>query len=143
VLNRYPHKLKDLACNSNGDARGLKNNCKDGVNGKVLQSTIHVIMYIFPRQFGLHNVFTSTVDQRETVQPLKDYTLREDEIACKYGPLKSKSEIIIRSKVPRRLRGSIIDLVQKLRINHSRCPYHKLLMHYCPTHVRTHDIALN
>ena len=37
--------------------------------------TVHVMKYIFPRQFGLHNVFTSPVDLRETVQPFKDYTL--------------------------------------------------------------------
>ncbi|KAF5623318.1 telomerase reverse transcriptase [Fusarium sp. NRRL 52700] len=45
------------------------------------QGTIKVMMYIFPRQFGLHNVFTSQVDPTITSQKFQDYTLREEEIA--------------------------------------------------------------
>ncbi|EPS41730.1 hypothetical protein H072_4367 [Dactylellina haptotyla CBS 200.50] len=44
---------------------------------------VHVLKYIFPRAFGLHNVFTSTVNKADTVQQFKDYTLREDEINAK------------------------------------------------------------
>ncbi|RPB11270.1 hypothetical protein P167DRAFT_230450 [Morchella conica CCBAS932] len=57
VLNRYP----DPSVNSH---------------------TVQILKYIFPRQFNLHNAFTSIVDRRETVQPLKDYTMREKEIAA-------------------------------------------------------------
>ncbi|KAK6344067.1 hypothetical protein TWF696_007713 [Orbilia brochopaga] len=46
---------------------------------------VHVLKYIFPRAFGLHNVFTSTVDRRDTAQKFKDYTLREEEIDLKIG----------------------------------------------------------
>lgn len=85
--------------------------------------------YIFPRQFRLHNVFNSTVDPNETVQPFRDYTLREHEIAqskrCA-GPQSSEQH------VPKRLRGATFDLVRKLQKNHSRCSYHQLLKHYCP-----------
>jgi len=42
---------------------------------------IHVMKHIFPRQFGLHNVFTSNVDSREMARAFKDYTLREQEIS--------------------------------------------------------------
>ncbi|PCH03091.1 Reverse transcriptase [Penicillium occitanis (nom. inval.)] len=72
------------AINSKGGVRfGLRhihvlNRFPDSSN---LADTVHVMKYIFPRQFGLHNVFTSVVDSRETVQPFKDYTLREEEIA--------------------------------------------------------------
>jgi telomerase reverse transcriptase len=83
------------------------------------------MMHIFPRQFHLHNVFTVEVDPRETVQPFKDYTLREDEIHAKFS-----SEASI--KIPKRLRGKALELVQKLQIRHSRCPYKILLEHYCP-----------
>ncbi|KAL2072875.1 hypothetical protein VTL71DRAFT_12218 [Oculimacula yallundae] len=86
--------------------------------------TIQVMMYIFPRQFGLHNVFTKHVDPRQTVQPFKDYTLREDEIKTKFNTKDPK--------IPKRLRGKAIDLVRKLQIRHSRCPYKLLLEHYCP-----------
>ncbi|KAJ6259859.1 hypothetical protein Dda_5503 [Drechslerella dactyloides] len=41
---------------------------------------VHALKYIFPRAFDLHNVFTSTVDKRDTAQKFKDYTLREEEI---------------------------------------------------------------
>jgi telomerase reverse transcriptase len=82
-------------------------------------------MYIFPRQFGLHNVFTHDVDRRETVQPFKDYTLREEEIKSIHP---SSSTI----KIPKRLRGRPALLVQKLQKLHSQCPYKKLLEYYCP-----------
>ncbi|KAM5471139.1 Telomerase reverse transcriptase [Microsporum audouinii] len=90
--------------------------------------TVHVMKYIFPRQFGLHNVFTSTVDRTETAMPFKDYSLREREIASKPG-----------EKVPRRLRGRLVELVQSMQKRHSRCAYVELLRHYCPK--RTIDAA--
>jgi telomerase reverse transcriptase len=82
---------------------------------------IHILKYIFPRQFNLHNVFTSSVDSRETTQPLKDYTLRESEIA------KNPS-----SKLPKRLRGHVLDLVRSMRKAHANMSYVELLRHYCP-----------
>jgi hypothetical protein len=83
------------------------------------------MMYIFPREFGLHNVFTSSIDRRETSQALKDYTLREDEIKL-LGPS---------VKIPKRLRGKATKLIERLQINHGRCPYSELLRHYCPIEV--------
>lgn len=82
-------------------------------------------MYMFPRQFGLHNAFTTEVDSKETVQPFKDYTLRENEIHAKFS-------IQDRVKVPKRLRKKASELVKKLQIQHNRCPYKALLDHYCP-----------
>lgn len=111
VLNRFPYQTK------------TSDRPKTDEPKPDLQ-TIHVMMYIFPRQFDLHNVFTSVVDSRETTQPFKDYTLREDEINKKYNP----SNV----KLPKRLRGKTVDLVQKLRIYHSRCSYKELLDYYCP-----------
>ena len=96
--------------------------------------------YIFPRQFGLHNAFTSTPDSRETVQPFKDYTLREQEIARKYrqaslkSGLRSNPSASANQRLPKRLRGAV-DLVKKLQILHSRCSYKELLEHYCPLKV--------
>jgi telomerase reverse transcriptase len=88
-------------------------------------NTIHVMMYMFPRQFGLHNVFTSEVDHRQTVQPFKDYTLREDEINVKYSAGTQR-------KIPKRLRAKAFDLVRKLQVQHQQCAYKKLLEYYCP-----------
>ncbi|KAF7562172.1 hypothetical protein G7046_g1967 [Stylonectria norvegica] len=94
------------------------------------RNTIKVMMYIFPRQFGLHNVFTSQVDFSQTSQKFQDYTLREDEIASILRkPGKPKPEL---PKIPKRLRGEAEKLVQRLQVRHSRCSYIELLKHYCP-----------
>ena len=81
------------------------------------------MLYMFPRQFGLHNVFTHHVDSRQTVQPLQDYTMREDEISRTF---------INTPKIPRRLRGRAAELVSKMQLLHARCSYKELLDHYCP-----------
>ncbi|KFY02560.1 hypothetical protein O988_02079 [Pseudogymnoascus sp. VKM F-3808] len=99
------------------------------VSPAVRPNTLQVLKYIFPRQFGLHNVFDSVVDYRETVQPFKDYTLREDEIRRLPPNHKGASS----TKIPRRLRGSLVKLVQKLQILHRRCPYSQMIAHYCPS----------
>jgi len=95
---------------------------------------IHVMMYMFPRHFGLHNVFTSSVDIKDTSQPFQDYTLRDKEIAQlhlrrKYRPGKPS---LPPYRVPRRLRGQIMILVQRLRKRHSARSYRSMLEHYCP-----------
>ena len=109
VLNRFPYRQPSDATESPGPQL----------------STLHVMMYMFPRQFGLHNVFTSEVDSKETVQPFKDYTLREDEIHAKFS-------IENGVKIPKRLRGKAAELVKKLQVQHNRCPYKALLDHHCP-----------
>ncbi|CZR51337.1 related to telomerase reverse transcriptase [Phialocephala subalpina] len=80
------------------------------------RSTLQVMMYMFPRQYGLHNVFTCDVDPWQTMQPFKDYTLRDDEIISRFpgDPM---------PKIPKRLRGRTVELVRKLQISHRRCPY--------------------
>lgn len=97
--------------------------------------------YIFPRQFGLHNVFTSKVDARESAMPFKDYTLREKDIhtsMCRQlGDKATDADQVAQWKlhVPRRLRGNVIKLIEKLRILNQRCSYTELLRHYCPVEV--------
>ncbi|OBT59037.1 hypothetical protein VE04_01035 [Pseudogymnoascus sp. 24MN13] len=109
VLNRYPSACLE--------------------EGSIHRNTLQVIKYIFPRQFGLHNVFDSVVDFRETVHPFKDYTLREDEIRRLPPNHKGASS----TRIPRRLRGPLVSLVRKLQILHERCPYGQLVAHYCPS----------
>jgi telomerase reverse transcriptase len=96
--------------------------------------TIHVMKYMFPRQFDLHNAFTSSTDVRNTSHQLMDYTVREQEIARvrtkrKYRPGKPA---LLGDKVPRRLRGKCFQLVARLRKRESRCSYRMLLDHHCP-----------
>jgi telomerase reverse transcriptase len=88
------------------------------------EQTTHIAKYIFPREFKLHNVFTSSVDSRETSQPLKDYTLREHEITAAAAQTKCH--------VPKRIRGPPLELVRKIRTSHSKLPYVELLRYYCP-----------
>lgn len=90
--------------------------------------------YIFPRQFGLHNVFTSTLDRKVTVQPFKDYTLREDEIARSQTRTRrrQRERETENLKLPKRLRGTLVSLIQKLQKRHQACAYVELLRHYCP-----------
>ena len=97
--------------------------------------------YIFPRQYGLHNVFTSKVDPRETAMPLKDYTLREKEIhqsMCRdLGHKVHDANEVAKWKlrVPKRLRGELISMINKFRILNQRCSYTEMLRHYCPVEV--------
>ena len=111
VFNRFPH---------HDNARHVIQNMK----------------YVFPRQFGLHNVFTSVVDQKETVQRFKDYTLREHEIAQQLSFQSTSPTDIVDDrpavKAPKRLRGGAQALVQKMLKNHRSCSYTQLLRHYCP-----------
>lgn len=103
-----------------------------------LKQTIHVLKYIFPRQFGLHNVFTCKTDFRETSQPFKDYTLREQEIArdkLRKASRKGRRDSKLGDfgeAIPKRLRGQTVDLVRCLRVLHHRCSYVELLRYYCP-----------
>ncbi|KIW30624.1 uncharacterized protein PV07_06357 [Cladophialophora immunda] len=85
---------------------------------------VHLLKYVFPRQFDLHNVFTSLVRSNETAHRFKDYTVREQEIA---GQRKRPV-----TWTPRRLRGEPMRLIQKIHQNHRSCSYSQRLRHYCP-----------
>lgn len=89
------------------------------------------MMYMFPRQFGLHNAFTSHVDPTQTAQKFQDYTLREAEISRKFKKSEGCNEVLD-VRVPKRLRGKLEHLVQRLQTLHTRCSYAALLQHYCP-----------
>lgn len=130
VLNRFPLKIEITTCPgspSDGPQKDVKVMCDE--------STLRVMMYMFPRQFGLHNVFTSKVDHSKTAQRFQDYTLREEGIANKFkvaGQDKQGCKI----HIPRRLRGLTVHLVQRLQVLHARCSYSQLLQHYCPVRYR-------
>ncbi|KAI1262968.1 hypothetical protein F5Y18DRAFT_138184 [Xylariaceae sp. FL1019] len=122
VLNRAPyHQIDDV--DGTSEPRPVHSTHQNEIN------TFRVMMYMFPRQFGLHNVFTSKVDFKETSQTFKDYTLREEEIAEKFGRL---GDVGVKLKIPKRLRGRAIELVRALQVGHQRCSYSQLLHHYCP-----------
>lgn len=88
---------------------------------------VHLMKYMFPLQFGLHNVFSSTADPKQSGQMFKDYTMREQEI--KRAMLQSPRSA---SKLPKRLRGGAQRLTETIRFRHARCSYLALIQHYCP-----------
>ncbi|KAL9124591.1 MAG: hypothetical protein Q9217_006090 [Psora testacea] len=98
-----------------------------------LYQTIRLMKYIFPKQFRLHNAFTSKVEHKETVQPFKDYTLREQEIAQQERKLELRPPLVQKSKqhIPKRLREEPVELVRKLQQRNSRLSYRELLEHHC------------
>ncbi|KAK8087976.1 hypothetical protein PG997_002937 [Apiospora hydei] len=103
VLNRSPYVKPDSESASDAGVLASRNDA----------NTLRVMMYMFPRQFGLHNAFNSR------------------EIQDKFGDL-AGDQIRRKKANPKRLRGRAKELVRKLQILHSRCSYSKLLQHYCP-----------
>lgn len=97
--------------------------------------TTQILRYMFPRQFGLHNVFTSKVDLKETAQPFRDYTLREHEIEKFERARRKHHSKKGDRKVPKRLRGQAWMLVRKIQKAHKNCSYTQLIRHYCPLNV--------
>lgn len=93
-------------------------------------NVVKIMMYIFPRQFGMHNVFTSEVDWKRTAQRSHDYTLREEEISSLQQDASGDSR---HPKIPKRLRGTVRHLVERIQVLHQRCSYVELLKHYCPS----------
>ncbi|CAG8906413.1 unnamed protein product [Penicillium nalgiovense] len=109
-----------------------------------MAQTVHVMKYIFPRQFDLLNVFTLDSDGRNVMDDSKRFMFRESDISHleeEKRLQRPQPEIEIADaghgerscKVPKRLRGIPIELVRKLRNRNAQCPYGELLRHYCPT----------
>ncbi|PPJ57194.1 hypothetical protein CBER1_07028 [Cercospora berteroae] len=102
--------------------------------------THRLMKYMFPLQFGLHNVLISDVDHKETANVFKDYTIREKEIARMESARQRKQPVgdevtsIRRPALPKRLRGAAEVLVARLRRRHLKCSFSALLDHYCPRH---------
>ncbi|KAJ5147503.1 hypothetical protein N7526_000855 [Penicillium atrosanguineum] len=106
--------------------------------------TVHVMKYIFPREFGLNNVFTVSADSNSSVDMLSNHNRRESEIArddeqrrqrrCQSSGDQLRAELggNLSEKVPKRLRGKAMELISRLRLNHARCSYGELLKYYCP-----------
>jgi hypothetical protein len=82
----------------------------------------HILKYIFPHEFRLHNVFTHTTDRRETTHAFKDYTDREQEIS-----LANRDRD---AKVYRRL-AAALPLISKMQKLHKGCSYDALIKFYC------------
>lgn len=128
VLNRFPLKSQPKPEDKvAGEGPPMVTPSTAKAEGRI----VHIMMYMFPRQFGLHNVFTSLVDRRQTAQQFMDYTLREEEINQKF-PKEDAQGKPHKVHIPKRLRGETQHLVQRLMVLHGRCSYSELLQHYCP-----------
>lgn len=126
ALNRFP------LCDACAGAESAQSE-HDKLEGPRSASNTHRIMlYMFPRQFGLHNVFTSHVDMARTAQKFQDYTLREEEVLTKFRRVAEDGSQHLDVRIPKRLRGKVEHLVRRLQTLHARCSYARLLEHYCP-----------
>ncbi|SPO20458.1 uncharacterized protein UTRI_00858_B [Ustilago trichophora] len=85
--------------------------------------TRHLAKYVFPRQFGLHNVFTGARDFDTSTQPFRDYTVREVEIKA----LGAK-------RTPKALRPAL-PVLAKILSRHDKLNYRALLNRCCPSRV--------
>ncbi|KAJ5325627.1 Telomere reverse transcriptase [Penicillium brevicompactum] len=107
--------------------------------------TVHVMKYMFPRQFGLHNVFMPQSDGRNSTIIFKSGIFREKEISQldykrqlrQPRPENESADAdagggVGSLKVPKRLRG-MVETVRKLRNRNAQCSYSELLRYYCPT----------
>ena len=85
--------------------------------------TRHLAKYVFPRQYGLHNVFTGARDFETSTQPFRDYTVREVEIKA----LGAK-------RTPRAIRP-VLPVLAKILVRHDKLDYRALLDRCCPSRV--------
>lgn len=102
---------------------------------------LHVLLkYIFPRQWGLHNVFTSSADRRQSATPHRCYANRDAEIVKHWNQhtriVRDGSDAVrLGPHIPKRLRGNCVTLIEAVLRRHHKCPYAALLQHYCPRQV--------
>lgn len=102
------------------------------------EQTRHVLKYIFPRQFDLHNVSTSETDRNDTAQKFKDYTVRDQEISQSLQIWRRRRGLVrpedksTEPPLPKRLRNGAFQLINRLRKRHSVCSYASMLNYYCP-----------
>lgn len=91
-----------------------------------------VMMYIFPREYGLHNAFTSEVDRQVEAGPVRDYTYRDEEIAALMEKYMRKNENIPK---PKRLGDNVVELVKKFQKRHHQCSYDAMVKYCSPQSV--------
>ena len=80
-----------------------------------------VLMYMWPREHGLHNALTSQTDRWKTREKWPDYTNRDEEIRRKGS-----------ARTPKRLQA-VSRLVAILLAKHDQLNYAKLLQYCCPS----------
>ncbi|KAG8688183.1 hypothetical protein FRC11_005914 [Ceratobasidium sp. 423] len=90
---------------------------------EIEEAARHVTKYMFPLQYGLHNVFTCTLHYWENGGRFRDYRDREAEIKER-GPCKT----------PKRLK-TILPLVQSLIRRHRRFNYQRVCQAICRSRV--------
>lgn len=100
----------------------------------------HLAKYVFPRQFGLHNVFTSPKSSG-SYELLPDYDDREVDIKVSSSGLgelisadPARSQKLGKVKTPPRLKGAL-ELMQRMGQLHDKYKYRKVLDRLCPSKV--------
>jgi len=108
--------------NFNALAYVARKQLKFTVDKKTIQSRARkVIKYIWPKEFGLHNILTSEQNRWKTREKWEEYTNREDAIRT-LGPVKTPKRLQIAAR-----------LVSIMLAKHDRLDYGKLLRYCCPS----------
>ncbi|CAE6476735.1 unnamed protein product [Rhizoctonia solani] len=102
--------------------RGGKSVSSDDTRA-IEEAARHVAKYMFPLQFGLHNVFTCTLHYWENGGRFRDYGDREAEIKDRGS-----------CKTPKRLKH-ILPLIQSLIRRHRRFNYQRVCLAICRSRV--------
>ncbi|PYH96899.1 hypothetical protein BO71DRAFT_319834 [Aspergillus ellipticus CBS 707.79] len=123
---------------------GLKAHVLSHFPSNSLSDTIHVLKYVFPRQFGLHNIFTSMLSGQH-MQTFKDYSSREEEISQSNRRKRPRTGADVGERsawieIPKRLH-SAVELVRQLQNRHKHCSYAYLLNYYCSAEVWSHFLG--
>ncbi|RGB41773.1 hypothetical protein C1646_618301 [Rhizophagus diaphanus] len=90
-----------------------------------------VIYHIFPRQFGLKNVFTKKSSDTSLYNVYLD---RKKELNLTFNYIMNLLKQNLQCEIPNRLQH-LLPYVKHIIERHNRCQYKHLLNKYCPIQV--------
>ncbi|CAK5268459.1 unnamed protein product [Mycena citricolor] len=136
AILRKAHALIDVLNRLNGPK---SNRITDSVGPvKLMEQARHLSKYVFPRQYGLANVFRFELPRREGFR-LPDFGDREDEIRVSMDGFKKLLSMPVtyfqrlgQFKTPKRLKDAV-PMLEKILWRHGKCSYSRLRDLTCPT----------
>ncbi|KAG4305064.1 hypothetical protein PORY_001234 [Pneumocystis oryctolagi] len=108
----------------------LFSHCTDPNN---LFHSIYLLVHIFPKQFHLHNVFSSFTDRKNNAQFLKDCTVK----ICGLSHDRKR-----KISIPKRLR-KFLKIIPSFQRRYKLCFYKVMLDYYCPVKGYSHFDVLD
>ncbi|QIX00073.1 hypothetical protein AMS68_005590 [Peltaster fructicola] len=108
------------------------------INQEDESENVHLAKYIFPHQFDLQNVFSAPDAHTATMQSLRTSDDRDIEIVAALDRMQAKlgdkvlDDARLKTLVPRRLKGGVLQLVRRIRMRHKRAAFRYMYEYYCP-----------